>query len=164
MMLVRMPNTRSGIIVRIDRVATTRIDAKELLAAPACSAGCEVFIGSQPILRTECLRDRCSARPHRNVRAGPLIYGQNDVFSGILAQPDQGNALPRPALQSSMNRTATGTAGRTTPRCRPAITLSSHRVDDLAPLGHFVGPVTRRLTVSGAFKRQALPPDDHAAC
>src|SRR6266849_820284 len=62
MMLVRMPNTRSGIIVRIERVATTNIDAKKLLAAPACSARCEVSIGSQPILRSECLRDQCSAR------------------------------------------------------------------------------------------------------
>src|SRR5258707_8016737 len=34
-----------------------------------------------------------------------------------------------------------------------------HRVDDLAPPGHLVGPVTRRLTVSGAFlsDRRCLP-------
>jgi len=43
--LVRMANTRSGIIVRIDSVATTKIDAKKLPAAPACSARCEVSIG-----------------------------------------------------------------------------------------------------------------------
>jgi hypothetical protein len=30
-----MANTRSGIMVRIDSVATTKIEAKKLLAAPA---------------------------------------------------------------------------------------------------------------------------------
>jgi hypothetical protein len=37
-------------MVRIERVATTKIDAKKLPAAPACSAMCEVSMGSQPIL------------------------------------------------------------------------------------------------------------------
>ncbi len=41
-----MANTRSGIIVRIDSVATTKIEAKKLPAAPACSARCEVSIGA----------------------------------------------------------------------------------------------------------------------
>src|SRR5260370_14229722 len=95
---------------------------------------------------------QCAARALIVMSARAFWYmGKSDVFSGIPAHPGQRNALPRPALQSSINRTAAGTAGRTTLRSRPAITLSSHRVDDLAPLGHFVGPVTRRLTVSGAF-------------
>ena len=37
-MLVRMPKTRNGIMVRIDSVATTKIEAKKLPAVPACSA------------------------------------------------------------------------------------------------------------------------------
>src|SRR6266849_546632 len=82
MMLVRMPNTRSGIIVRIERVATTNIDAKRLLAAPACSAICEVSIGGKPILRSECLRGQCSARALIVMYAGGLlVYGQKTRFS-----------------------------------------------------------------------------------
>jgi hypothetical protein len=46
-----MAKTRNGIMVRIDSVATTKIDAKRLPAAPACSARCEVSIGNQPMLK-----------------------------------------------------------------------------------------------------------------
>ena len=46
-----MPKTRSGIIVRIVVVATTKIDANKLPAVPACSARCEVSMGSQPIFQ-----------------------------------------------------------------------------------------------------------------
>src|SRR6266480_6700290 len=85
--------------------------------------------------------------------------GKKRRFSGIPADPGQGNSLPGSALQSSINRTAPGAAGRTTPRSGPAITCPARRVDDLAPPGHFVGPVTRRLTVSGTFlsDRRCLP-------
>src|SRR5947208_16601278 len=79
------------------------------------------------------------------------IRAKNDVFSGIPADPGQGISLPGPALQSSINRTATGAAGRTTPRSGPAITCPIRRVDDLSVPGHLVGPVTGRLTVSVAF-------------
>ena len=48
-----------GIIVRIDRVATTKIEAKKLPAAPACSARWEVSIGANQTFG--CERDRGQA-------------------------------------------------------------------------------------------------------
>jgi hypothetical protein len=43
--IAKMPN---GIMVRIESVATTKIEANRLPAAFACCARCEVSIGDQP--------------------------------------------------------------------------------------------------------------------
>jgi hypothetical protein len=48
--VVKMPRTRSGIMVRIVVVAITKIDAKTAPAVPACWARCEVSMASQPAL------------------------------------------------------------------------------------------------------------------
>src|SRR5229473_4888905 len=118
MMLVRMPNTRSGIIVRIERVATTKIDAKKVLAAPACSARCEVSIGSPPILRSERLRDQSPVRaPHGNARGARFGYTGKNVFAGFLAHPSQRYSLPRPC-----------SAGQHKP-----VGASRRRADEFAP-------------------------------
>ena len=101
-------------MVRIERVATTKIDAKKLLAAPACSARCEVSMGSQPIPGSECLLRSVFGAPLIVIRGGAFdIRAKNKVFWGILANPPK--EFPRPALQSSMNRTTLGVA-RGTPR------------------------------------------------
>jgi hypothetical protein len=69
---------------------------KKLPAAPACSARCEVSIGSQPILGSEYLRDQGTARGrHRNVHGEVLIYGERRRFVGVVASPGQRISLAR---------------------------------------------------------------------
>src|SRR6516225_11464281 len=78
--LVRMPNSRSGIIVRIVVVATRKTDANSAPAVPACCAIWEVSMGANQLSKKRRLEDSCLASPHHNARAMPSIYGQKATF------------------------------------------------------------------------------------
>src|SRR5436305_3895082 len=106
--LVRMAKIRNGIMVRIERVATTKTDANRVPAVPTCSARCEVSIGADQ-------------KPKGGKRAIIMsagafdIRGKGDVLSGIWTIPAK---IPRISLLAAWVGARQGEAGlstRTTP-------------------------------------------------
>src|SRR5438477_11966237 len=105
---VWIPMMRKGIMVRIERLSTTKTDANRVPAVPTCSARCEVSIGADQ-------------KPKGGKRAIIMsagafdIRGKGDVLSGIWTIPAK---IPRISLLAAWVGARQGEAGfskRTTP-------------------------------------------------